>query len=96
MPFSGSSLRMASARAKLRCFLACVRSATSASMSASVKLERRLQAGASASSAAFGFGPGQRGARQLGVAVFEHGEDAVELRQQREASASTFGLAKLA
>jgi hypothetical protein len=36
MPFSNSSLRSASARAKLRCFLASVRSATSASMSASV------------------------------------------------------------
>ena len=38
MPFSSSSLRSASARAKLRCFLARVRSATKASMSASQRL----------------------------------------------------------
>src|ERR1039458_2755286 len=35
-PFSASSLRIWSARAKLRCFLASVRSATRASMASSV------------------------------------------------------------
>ena len=40
--------------------------------------------GATSGHAAFGFGPGEGGAGEFGVAVFEDGEDGVELVEQRE------------
>ena len=78
MPLASRSLRMASARAKLRVFLAWVRSATSASISASESDERSDEFRGGLVDAAFRFGPGQRGAGDGGVAVFKDSEDAIE------------------
>ena len=53
-------------------------------MSASEKLRRGEERGVGFVEAAFGFCPGEGGAGEFGVAVFEHGEDAVELCEQGE------------
>ena len=69
---------MASARAKLRCFLARVRSATRASMSASEKASVASEGGVGLVEAAVLFGPGDGGAGVLGVVIGDDGEDGVE------------------
>ena len=84
MPFSASSLRIASARAKLRCFLARVRSATRASTSASVIDCAAEQLGRDISRAALGFGPFEGAAGGLGVVVFDYVEDGVEVAEDGE------------
>ncbi len=78
-PFSASSLRIWSARAKLRCFLARVRSATSASNCLVAQRLPRQQLRSHLGHAAGLLGPLQRPAGWLGIAVLDH----VERRRRR-------------
>ena len=95
---------MASARAKLRVFLAWVRSATRASMSASerARVARELLGGGLIETALF-FSPGECSAGVVGVVIFEDGEDSVEEIQDAQdfggvagAEGSTWSAAELA
>ena len=77
-PFASSSTRIASARAKFRVFLACVRSATSASISSSAQPHLRHQLRRRLADPPFSLRPCQRRARQLRIAIHQHREHAIE------------------
>ena len=84
MPFSASSLRIWSARAKLRCLLAWVRSATSASIASSVSAWRASSSGATSARRPSACGPFEGASGGLGVAIFDDVEDGVEAGQDGE------------